>query len=108
MSTQVTVIFDGEVFRPEVPVELPVNQRYLITIEETLAQENSIFVEPDSIDINPNSAEGKALHRIANVDFDDASQWIADGEIGEEIDVKTINQRLKERGYQIQVSFTDS
>lgn len=101
MNTQVTVIFDGEVFRPEVPVELPVNQRYVITIEETPAQENSIIVEPDSIDINPNSAEGKALQRIATIDFDDASQWITDGEIGEEIDVETINQRLKERGYQI-------
>lgn len=108
MSTQVTVIFDGKVFRPEVPVELPVNQRYVITIEETPTQENSIIVEPDRLDINPDSAEGKALKRIANIDFDDASQWITDGEIGEEIDVEKINQGLKERGYQIQVSFTDS
>ncbi|UFP94681.1 antitoxin family protein [Gloeobacter morelensis] len=33
MSTVVTVIFDGQVFRPEVPLDLEPNRRYRVTIE---------------------------------------------------------------------------
>jgi hypothetical protein len=34
MSQQLTVIFDGEVLRPEMPLNLLPNARYVITIEQ--------------------------------------------------------------------------
>jgi hypothetical protein len=33
MTRTVTVIFDGEVFRPTEPVDLPANTKYQVTIE---------------------------------------------------------------------------
>ena len=33
MSQTITAVFDGQVFRPETPVELQPNQRYVIIIE---------------------------------------------------------------------------
>lgn len=34
MKRTVTVVYDGEVLRPEEPLELEPNQRYQVTIEE--------------------------------------------------------------------------
>jgi hypothetical protein len=34
MARTLTVIFDGEVFRPTQPVDLPANVEYRVTIEE--------------------------------------------------------------------------
>lgn len=34
MSKQVTVIFDGNVLRPDAPLDLTPNTRYVITIQE--------------------------------------------------------------------------
>ena len=34
--------------------------------------------------------------------------WITEGEIGEEINIDSINKRLKERGYQIELSFPET
>ena len=42
------------------------------------------------------------------LELSESVEWITEGEIGEEIDVDAINNRLKERGYKIQLSFEDS
>ncbi len=105
MSQTLTVIFDGNVFRPEISVNLEPDRKYVITIETENAKvkkEEGIFdeIKGEAIYLDPNSAEGKALERIPNLDFDDSSQWIEDANEGE-VDVETINQRLRERGYKI-------
>ena len=112
MSQILTVVFDGNVFRPETPVNLEPDRKYVITIETETARvkkEEGIVdeIEGEALYLNSNSAEGKALERIPNLDFDDPSQWIEDANEGE-IDVEAINQRLRKRGYKIQVSFEDS
>ena len=63
-------------------------------------------VEGETTYLNPDSAEGKALQRIE--ESLPERLWSTHGIIGEEIDVKLLNQRLRERGYSIQVSFQDS
>ena len=42
------------------------------------------------------------------LEFLESTEWIAEGEIGEEIDVEAMNKRLKERGYEIQLSFLET
>jgi hypothetical protein len=37
MNRTVTVIFDGEVLRPDAPLNLPPNTRYIVTIQTTQA-----------------------------------------------------------------------
>lgn len=109
MSQIVTAIFDGHVFRPDTPVNLEPDKRYVIKIEAEAKVEGIPFeIDGAVVQLNPNSAEGKAVQRLENIDFDDDSKWITEGEIGTKIDVNAINQRLKKRGYKIQVSFTDS
>lgn len=65
-------------------------------------------LDGETIYLSPNSAEGKALQRIQDTEPDDSSQWITHGEIGEKVDVEAINERLRQRGYKIQVSFSDA
>jgi hypothetical protein len=38
MSQQITVVFDGQVLRPETPLDLKPNTRYVITIQESAAK----------------------------------------------------------------------
>ena len=40
MNQKATVIFDGELLRPELPLNLKTNTRYIITIEESEEQVN--------------------------------------------------------------------
>jgi hypothetical protein len=42
------------------------------------------------------------------LEFLNSVEWISEGEIGEDIDVDAMNKRLKERGYQIQLSFPET
>ena len=42
------------------------------------------------------------------LEFLESTEWVAEGEIGEEIDVEAMNKRLKERGYEIQLSFPET
>lgn len=60
-------------------------------------------VDGETVYLSPSSAEGKALQRIRNPIPED--EWVTEGEIGEEIDVDTINERLRKRGYKVQISF---
>lgn len=41
------------------------------------------------------------------LEFLESTEWIAEGEVEEEIDVEAMNKRLKERGYEIQLSFPE-
>jgi hypothetical protein len=41
MSRTATVFFDGTVFRPEKPLEIEPNRRYLITVEEVPTAEKT-------------------------------------------------------------------
>lgn len=63
-------------------------------------------VDGEVIYLDPNSAEGKALQRIENPIKED--EWITVGEIGEEIDMEAIYERIKQRGYKIQVPSKNS
>ena len=42
------------------------------------------------------------------LEFLESIEWVAESEIGEEIDVEAMNKRLKERGYEIQLSFPET
>lgn len=42
------------------------------------------------------------------LEFLESTEWITQDEIGEEIDVEAMNKRLKERGYEIQLSFPET
>lgn len=42
------------------------------------------------------------------LEFLESTEWITEGEIGEEIDVEAMNKRLKKRGYEIQLSFPET
>ena len=35
MARTITVVFDGEVFRPREPVDLPANSEYQLTVDES-------------------------------------------------------------------------
>lgn len=47
------------------------------------------------------SAEARAIARIA--DLDDPTQWVTVIEAGEEVDVDGACQRLRERGFEIEI-----
>ncbi len=49
MSKTVTVVFDGQVLRLETPIELKLNQRYVVTIQSESADESSENVGWDAI-----------------------------------------------------------
>lgn len=65
-------------------------------------------VEGEVIYLDPNSAEGKALQRIQDLDPDDPNQVITIVEQGQEIDVEAVWERLKQRGYKIQIPSSNS
>ena len=76
MLSTITVIFDGEVFRPETPIDLESDRRYVITIQPTSVV-NSEFNQcdqPSSADqdsINYKPASGRSLLRHAG-------KWVGD------------------------------
>ena len=62
-------------------------------------------IDGEVIYLDPNSAEGKALQRIENPLRED--EWITIGDIGEEIDMEAVRERMKQRGYKIQICSED-
>ena len=65
-------------------------------------------IDGEVIYLDPNSAEGKALQRIQDLDPDDPNQVITIVEEGQEIDVEAVWERLKQRGYKIQIPSSNS
>ena len=57
--------------------------------------------------LDPNSAEGKALQRIENLDIDDHDQFIILIEEGQTVNIIEGLQRLKKRGYPIEIPNSD-
>jgi hypothetical protein len=51
--------------------------------------------------VSPNSAEGKALQR--KQDVDNPTKWVTVVEEGQEIDIERGLERLRKRGYKIQI-----
>jgi len=49
----------------------------------------------------PSSAEAKALQRLQ--DIDDSTKWVSVVEEGQEINIEPGLERLKQRGYKIQI-----
>ncbi len=49
----------------------------------------------------PNGAEGKALERLQ--DIGDSTKWVTVVEEGQEINIEPGLERLKQRGYKIQI-----
>lgn len=60
-------------------------------------------VDGEVIDLNPNSAEGKAVQRRQHPIAE--SEWVNVAAKGE-IDMEVVRQRIEERGYKTQV-FTE-
>ncbi|HEY9812830.1 MAG TPA: hypothetical protein V6D31_04750 [Candidatus Sericytochromatia bacterium] len=54
------------------------------------------------------STEDKQEPTSEDVGLLESVETITEGEIGQEIDIDAINERLKKRGYQIQLSFENS
>ncbi|TVP69981.1 MAG: hypothetical protein EA342_02390 [Leptolyngbya sp. LCM1.Bin17] len=55
------------------------------------------------------SAEARAIERQKDLEnLDDPTKWITVMEAGEEIDVESACERLKERGFQIEIPDQDS
>lgn len=71
MSETLTVIFDGEVFRPEKPVKLPPNTRYEINLSQKSASNISVEEEDISPGLTQEMEElkllgDKALWKVAS------------------------------------------
>ena len=64
MSQTITAVFDGNVLRPEAPVDLEPNQRYRLTIEPAVSGESTGDV-------------WDALERLAST-IDAPSDWSAE------------------------------
>lgn len=43
MNQTVTAVFDGSVLRPDAPLDLEPNKRYVLTIESSLAHEDNAW-----------------------------------------------------------------
>ena len=54
--------------------------------------------------LKPDSAEAKALERIASPIADD--KWIVVDEVGQEIDMDAVREKFKQRGYKSKISAT--
>ena len=57
--------------------------------------------------LDPNSAEGKALRRIENLDIDDHDKFTILIEEGQTVNIIEGLQRLKKRGYPIEIPNSD-
>lgn len=69
------------------------------------ASEDALQIPYQAWYLTPDFAEGES-HELTKEELEFLkSVEVIEEEIGEEIDVDAMNQRLKERGYQIQLSF---
>ncbi len=64
-------------------------------------------IEGEIIHLSPNSAEGKALQRLENLDIDDLNQFTILIEEGQTVNITEGLQRLKKRGYPIEIPNSD-
>lgn len=73
------------------------------------ASERGLQIPTETYPKHPNLAVAE-IHKPTEEDLEllESVEWITEGEIGEEIDVDAINQRLQERGYKIQLSFPET
>ncbi len=64
-------------------------------------------IDGEIIYLDPNSAEGKALQRIETLDPDDPSQFTTLIEEGQTVNITEGLERLKKRGYPIEIPSSD-
>ncbi|MEW6498293.1 MAG: hypothetical protein AB1589_38205, partial [Cyanobacteriota bacterium] len=73
------------------------------------ASEQGLEIPAQKYPTSPSLPEGETQELTEeDLEFLNSVEWISEGEIGEDIDVDAINKRLKERGYQIQLSFPET
>jgi hypothetical protein len=73
------------------------------------ASEKGLQIPAQTYPKSPNLPEGDTQELTEQeLEFLNSVEWISEGEIGEDIDVDAMNKRLKERGYQIQLSFPET
>jgi hypothetical protein len=65
-------------------------------------------IDGEIIYLDPNSAEGKALQRIENLDIDDHDRFTILIEEGQTVNITEGLRRLKKRGYPIEIPNSDS
>ena len=74
-----------------------------------LASEQGLEIPAQKYSTSPSLPEGEKQELTEEeLEFINSVEWISEGEIGEDIDVDALNKRLKERGYQIQLSFPET
>jgi hypothetical protein len=73
------------------------------------ASEKGLQIPAQKYPTSPSLPEGETQELTEEeLEFLNTVEWISEGEIGEDIDVDAMNKRLKERGYQIQLSFPET
>ncbi len=73
------------------------------------ASEQGLEIPAQKYPTSPSLPEGETQELTEEeLEFLNSAEWISEGEIGEDIDVDALNKRLKERGYQIQLSFPET
>jgi hypothetical protein len=73
------------------------------------ASEKGLQVPAHTYPKSPKLAEGETQELTEEeLEYLNSVEWISEGEIGEDIDIDAMNKRLKERGYQIQLSFPET
>ncbi len=72
------------------------------------ASQQGLHIPIETYSQSFSSTEDKQEPKSEDVELLESVETITEGEIGQEIDIDAINDRLKERGYQIQLSFENS
>lgn len=73
------------------------------------ASETGLQIPAQNYPTSPSLLEGETQELTEEeLEFLKSVEWISEGEIGEDIGVDGLNKRLKERSYQIQLSFPET
>jgi hypothetical protein len=73
------------------------------------ASEKGLQIPAQKYPTSPSLPEGETQELTEEeLELLNTVEWISEGVIGEDIDVDAMNKRLKERGYQIQLSFPET
>jgi hypothetical protein len=57
-------------------------------------------MESGNISASPDSAEGKALQRVSAIEMGETVDWVVI-EPDESVDIETVRERMKKRGYKV-------
>lgn len=70
---------------------------------ETNSREIPFKVEVEVSELNPHSAEAKAIQRIQAIEDGENVEWVTTIREGDLIDTESLDKWLKERGYSVKI-----